>query len=72
MDGWYHQLNGHKFEQNQEMVKDREAWHAAWCHKELDTTMRLYSKHGKLALEKEIEEQVSKYQPKLSPSRDHT
>ena len=22
-----------------EMVKDREAWHAAWCHKELNTTV---------------------------------
>ena len=21
-----------------EMVKDREAWHAAWCHKESDMT----------------------------------
>ena len=27
MVGWHHQLNGHEFEQ--EMVKDREAWHAA-------------------------------------------
>ena len=35
-----------------EMVKDREAWHAAWCHKELDTTVQLYSNDGKLALEK--------------------
>ena len=26
--GWHHQLNGHEFEL-QEMVKDREAWHAA-------------------------------------------
>ena len=26
MDGWYHQLNGHKL---QDMVKDGEAWHAA-------------------------------------------
>ena len=25
----HHQLNGHEFEQAQEMVKDREAWHAA-------------------------------------------
>ena len=25
--GWHHQLNGHEFEL-QEMVKDREAWHA--------------------------------------------
>ena len=28
MAGWHHQLNGHEFEQTQEMVKDREAWHA--------------------------------------------
>ena len=27
MVGWYHRLNGHEFEQ--EIVKDREAWHAA-------------------------------------------
>ena len=28
--GWYYQLSGHEFEQHlQEMVKDREAWHAA-------------------------------------------
>ena len=29
MVGWHHQLNGYEFEQLQEMVKDREAWHAA-------------------------------------------
>ena len=29
MVGWHHQLNGYEFEQFQEMVKDREAWHAA-------------------------------------------
>ena len=27
--GWHHQLNGHEFEQVQEIVKDREAWCAA-------------------------------------------
>ena len=27
--GWHHQLNGHEFEKLQEIVKDREAWHAA-------------------------------------------
>ena len=27
--GWHHWLNGHEFEQSLEMVKDREAWHAA-------------------------------------------
>ena len=26
---WYHRLNGHEFEQVQEIVKEREAWHAA-------------------------------------------
>ena len=26
MVGWYHQLNGHEFEQTWEIVKDREAW----------------------------------------------
>ena len=26
---WHHRLNGHKFEQTQSMVKDREAWLAA-------------------------------------------
>ena len=26
---WHHRLNGHEFEQLQEMAKDREAWHAA-------------------------------------------
>ena len=29
MIGWYHWLNGHEFEQTQEIVKDREAWRAA-------------------------------------------
>ena len=27
MFGWHHSLNGHKFEQAQEMLKDRKAWH---------------------------------------------
>ena len=31
MVAWYHWLNGHEFEQAQEMVKDREAWCAAKC-----------------------------------------
>ena len=26
---WHHQLNGHEFEKFQELVMDREAWHAA-------------------------------------------
>ena len=26
MIGWHHLLNGHKFEQAQELVTDREAW----------------------------------------------
>ena len=30
MVGWYHQLNGHEFEQTPgDIVKDREAWRAA-------------------------------------------
>ena len=29
MVGWHHQLNEHEFEQAPELVKDREAWHAA-------------------------------------------
>ena len=29
MVGWCYQLSGHEFEQFWEMVKDREAWHAA-------------------------------------------
>ena len=29
MAGWYHQLNGHEFEQTPGDVKDREAWCAA-------------------------------------------
>ena len=28
---WYHQLSGHEFEQIWEIVKDKEAWHAAVC-----------------------------------------
>ena len=29
MAGWHHWLSGHEVEQLQELVKDREAWHAA-------------------------------------------
>ena len=29
MAGWHHWLNGHEFEQTEEIVKDREAWSAA-------------------------------------------
>ena len=29
MVGWHHHLDGHEFEQFQEMVKDREPWCAA-------------------------------------------
>ena len=29
MVGWHHRLNGYEFEQTQETVKDRGAWHAA-------------------------------------------
>ena len=40
MVGWHHQLNGLSLRKLQEIVKDREAWHAAcspWGCKELDT-----------------------------------
>ena len=29
MVGWHHQIEGHESEQTPEMVKEREAWHAA-------------------------------------------
>ena len=29
MVGWHHRLNGHEYEQAQELVMDREAWCAA-------------------------------------------
>ena len=29
MVGWYHQLDGHEFEQTLGIAMDREAWHAA-------------------------------------------
>ena len=29
MVGWHHPLNGHEFEQTWEIVKGKEAWHAA-------------------------------------------
>ena len=32
---WYHQLNGHEFEQTPGDVKDREAWRAAKSQTEL-------------------------------------
>ena len=42
MVGSYHWLNGHEFDKLQELVMDREAWHAA-VHEiaESDTTERL-------------------------------
>ena len=42
MAGWHQRLNRHEFEQLQEMVKDREPWHAA-AHGviESDTTEQL-------------------------------
>ena len=29
MVGWHHQLSGHEFGKPQEILQDREAWHAA-------------------------------------------
>ena len=29
MVGWHHRLNGHELEKLQELMMDREAWHAA-------------------------------------------
>ena len=40
--GWHHRLDGHEFEQAQELVMDRKAWRAA-VHgdADLDPTERL-------------------------------
>ena len=40
MVGWHHRLNGHAFEQTQEIVKDRKAWHAV-VHKVATSQTRL-------------------------------
>ena len=39
MVGWHHQLDGHEFEQLQELVMDREDWHVAvhWSQRVRDT-----------------------------------
>ena len=31
MVGWHHPLNGHELSKLQELVMDRETWHAAVC-----------------------------------------
>ena len=40
MVGWHHRLNGHAFEQTQEIVKDRKAW-CAVVHKVAKSQTRL-------------------------------
>ena len=41
MVGWHHRLNGHDFEPLQEVMKDREAWHAAAQHGLAESQMQL-------------------------------
>ena len=41
MVGWYHQFNGHEFEEALELVMDREVWLQSMGSKELDMTERL-------------------------------
>ena len=40
MVGWHHPLNGNEFEKFWEIVKDREAWHAA-VHRVAKSRMQL-------------------------------
>ena len=41
MVGWHHRLNGYEFEHTRELVKNREAWYAAWGRQDLDMTEQL-------------------------------
>ena len=43
MVGWHPRLNGHELGKLWEMVRDREAWRAAWGCKVSDTTWQLNS-----------------------------